>query len=92
MQACKLSKALPAGKLKPLRLDEEQRLCKHYQAKMQAVCKGFGFPPKVAAAAVLLFKRFYLSSSAMDHDPKNIMLTCIYLACKVRHAVAQPFK
>ena len=53
---------------------------------MQAICKGFGFPPKVAAAAVLLFKRFYLSSSALDHDPKNIMLTCIYLACKVKHA------
>lgn len=72
-----------AGKLKPLRLEDEATLCKYYQTRMQAVCRGFGFPAKVAAAAVLLFKRFYLSCSTLDHDPKHIMLTCVYLACKV---------
>ena len=54
---------------------------------MQQVCKALTFPAKVAAAAVLFFKRFYLSFSSLDHDPKNIMLTCIYLACKVDYAL-----
>ena len=55
---------------------------------MQQVCKALTFPDKVAAAALLFFKRFYLTFSSLDHDPKNIMLTCIYLACKVvQHAL-----
>lgn len=69
--------------LKPIRLEEEARLRKYYETKMQQVCKALTFPAKVAAAAVLFFKRFYLSFSSLDHDPKNVMLTCIYLACKV---------
>ena len=73
------------SKLKPVRLEEESRLCKYYQAKMQQVCKALTFPDKVAAAALMFFKRFYLTFSSLDHDPKNIMLTCIYLACKVFH-------
>ena len=76
---------LSGGKVKPIRLEEEARLCKYYQGKMQQVCKALTFPDKVAAAALLFFKRFYLSFSSLDHDPKNIMLTCIYLACKVTH-------
>jgi cyclin H len=28
-------------------------------------------------------KRFYLNNSVMDHHPKHIMVTCVYLACKV---------
>ena len=51
---------------------------------MQQVCKALTFPDKVAAASLLFFKRFYLTFSSLDHAPKNIMLTCIYLACKVR--------
>jgi len=47
---------------------------------MQQVCKALTFPDKVAAASLLFFKRFYLTFSSLDHDPKNIMLTCIYLA------------
>lgn len=73
-------------KLKPIRLEEESRLCKYYQSKMQQVCKALTFPDKVAAAALLFFKRFYLTYSSLDHDPKNIMLTCIYLACKIEEA------
>ncbi|KAL3139883.1 hypothetical protein ABBQ38_004177 [Trebouxia sp. C0009 RCD-2024] len=74
------------NKLKPIRLEEDSRLCKYYQGKMQQVCKALTFPDKVAAAALLFFKRFYLTFSSLDHDPKNIMLTCIYLACKIEEA------
>lgn len=76
----------PEAKMKPIRLEEESRLCKYYQSKMQQVCKALTFPDKVAAAALLFFKRFYLTFSSLDHDPKNIMLTCIYLACKIEEA------
>ena len=71
-------------KLKVVRLEEEARLLRYYQNKIQDVCRGFRFPAKVSATALLLFKRFYLGFSALDHDPKNIMLTAIYLACKAR--------
>ena len=67
-------------------MEDEARLRRFYEGKIQQVCKGIGFPSKVAAAAVLFFKRFYLSCSALDRDPKDIMLTCIYLACKVTQA------
>ncbi|BBM99083.1 cyclin H [Marchantia polymorpha subsp. ruderalis] len=55
----------------------------HYEQKIQEVCKAFAFPNKVQSTAILYFKRFYLKSSVMEHHPKHIMLTCIYLSCKV---------
>ena len=74
-------------KLRTISLDDEAKLSKYYQSKMQKLCKelarAFGFKPKVQGTALTFFKRFYLGCSALDHDPKNIMLTCIYLACKV---------
>ena len=85
VQSASESSIFAGSKLKPIRLEEESRLCKYYQGKMQQVCKALTFPDKVAAAALLFFKRFYLTFSSLDHDPKNIMLTCIYLACKVFH-------
>lgn len=29
------------------------------------------------------FKRFYLRNSVMDLHPKHMIVTCVYLACKV---------
>ncbi|WJX63347.1 Cyclin-H1-1, variant 4 [Trifolium repens] len=37
----------------------------------------------IKATALVFFKRFYLQWSVMEHQPKNIMLTCIYAACKI---------
>lgn len=37
-------------------------------------------------AALLFYKRFYIQGSCLEHDPTRVMPTCIYLACKVRHA------
>jgi hypothetical protein len=50
----------------------------------QGLCRALGFPTKVLAAALVFLKRFYLAFSVLDHDPKNFMLTCIYLAGKAR--------
>ncbi|KAJ1491610.1 hypothetical protein T484DRAFT_1773869 [Baffinella frigidus] len=33
----------------------------------------------------MFFKRFYLNASVMDCHPKDVMLTAMWLACKVEH-------
>ncbi|KDP23501.1 hypothetical protein JCGZ_23334 [Jatropha curcas] len=56
---------------KPLSVEEEQFMRVYYEYKLRE------------ATALIYFKRFYLQWSVMEHDPKNIMLTCIYSACKI---------
>ncbi|XP_052208933.1 cyclin-H1-1 isoform X2 [Diospyros lotus] len=68
---------------KPLKTEEEQLLRAFYEFKIQDVCDAFKFPRKIQATALIYFKRFYLQWSVMEHHPKDIMLTCIYAACKV---------
>ncbi|KAL6554477.1 hypothetical protein OROMI_020150 [Orobanche minor] len=67
---------------KALKTEEEQLLRAFYEFKLQDVCDAFRFPRKIQATALIYFKRFYLQWSVMEHHPKNIMLTCIYAACK----------
>ncbi|KAL3687588.1 hypothetical protein R1sor_013897 [Riccia sorocarpa] len=66
-----------------LTVQEEVMIRKFYEGKIQQVCAAFSFPNKIQATAILYFKRFYLNWSVMEHDPKHIMLTCIYISCKV---------
>ncbi|KAI1726633.1 cyclin-H [Ditylenchus destructor] len=33
--------------------------------------------------ALAYFKRFYLQHSVMEYSPRNVLITCYYLACKV---------
>ncbi|KAG6545329.1 hypothetical protein Mapa_013178 [Marchantia paleacea] len=66
-----------------LTVEDELMIRKFYEQKIQQVCQAFSFPNKIQATAILYFKRFYLNWSVMEHDPKHIMLTCIYLSCKV---------
>ncbi|ESO86567.1 hypothetical protein LOTGIDRAFT_167090 [Lottia gigantea] len=37
----------------------------------------------LSGTALVFFKRFYLNNSVMDYHPRDLMLTCIYLSCKV---------
>ncbi|KAL4178949.1 hypothetical protein AMTRI_Chr13g84760 [Amborella trichopoda] len=67
----------------PLNPNEEKLMRIFYEQKIQEVCGAFGFPHKIQATAIIYFKRFYLNWSVMEHDPKHIMLTCIYTSCKV---------
>lgn len=69
-----------------LSIDEELLLRRFYENKIQQVCAAFRLPNKIQATAIMYFKRFYQQWSVMEHDPKNIMLTCIYLACKVEES------
>ncbi|KAL5783715.1 hypothetical protein ACOSP7_008744 [Xanthoceras sorbifolium] len=68
---------------KPLTIEEEQSMRVFYENKLREVCSAFYFPHKIQATALLYFKRFYLQWSVMEHHPKNIMLTCVYAACKI---------
>ncbi|KAL1555419.1 cyclin-H1-1 isoform X1 [Salvia divinorum] len=67
---------------KALKTEEEQLLRAFYEFKIQDVCDALTLPHKIQATALIYFKRFYLQWSVMEHHPKNIMLTCIYAACK----------
>ncbi|XP_057424261.1 cyclin-H1-1 isoform X2 [Lotus japonicus] len=71
------------SRVKPLSIEEEQCIKVFYENKLQEVCNNFHFPHKIQATALIYFKRFYLQWSVMEHQPKNIMLTCIYAACKI---------
>eukprot|EP00873_Tetraselmis_striata_P016427 jgi/Tetstr1/436691/TSEL_025486.t1 len=71
----------------PVELEEELLLHKYYQKKIQELCRGtLHMPPKVAASAIQLFKRFTLGASLLEHDAVKLMLTCVYVACKVEES------
>ena len=64
-------------------MEDELKLLKYYASKIQSICQALHFPAKVRATALLYLKRAYLAFSSLDHNPKNMMLACIYLAGKV---------
>ncbi|XP_046678869.1 cyclin-H-like [Homalodisca vitripennis] len=49
----------------------------HFNPKNEPV------PKEVKGTAFHFYKRFFIVSSVMDYHPSEIMLTCIYLACKI---------
>ncbi|CAG5129233.1 unnamed protein product, partial [Candidula unifasciata] len=64
---------------------EERILSRQYEVVLRKFCAEFQPPmPKcVIGTSLSYFKRFYVNNSNMDYHPKDIMLTCVYLACKV---------
>ncbi|KAK3785899.1 hypothetical protein RRG08_055933 [Elysia crispata] len=64
---------------------EERILGRQYEVVLRKFCSEFQPPmPKcVIGTSLAFFKRFYVFNSTMDYHPKDIMLTCVYLACKV---------
>ncbi|XP_055374274.1 cyclin-H [Condylostylus longicornis] len=65
--------------------EEERLLLKQYEMQMREFCKRFEppMPRTIIGTAHHYFKRFYLYNSPMDYHPKEILATCVYLACKV---------
>ena len=49
-------------------------MCEKFMPPMPSACRGTAFH---------YFKRFYLNNSVMDYHPKEILVTSVYLACKV---------
>ncbi|KAF6203691.1 hypothetical protein GE061_002024 [Apolygus lucorum] len=69
-----------------LNAEDEKTLLKYYEhTMMRDLCKKFQppMPKAVIGTAFNYFKRFYLNNSVMDYHPKEILVTCVYLACKV---------
>ncbi|XP_011310212.1 cyclin-H [Fopius arisanus] len=64
---------------------EERALVRFYELQLRDFCKRFSppMPRATIATALHYFKRFYLRNSVMDYHPKEILVTCVYLAAKV---------
>ncbi|XP_071438799.1 cyclin-H [Hetaerina americana] len=64
---------------------EESLLRRQYELQLREFCRKFQppMPRSVAGTSFHYFKRFYLHNSVMDYHPKEILVTCVYLACKV---------
>ncbi|ORX42446.1 cyclin-like protein [Piromyces finnis] len=62
--------------------DDQKTLALFYETKIIDYCRFFKFSNKVVATSIAYFKRFYLYCSMMQYAPKNIVLTCLFLACK----------
>ncbi|VEN59131.1 unnamed protein product [Callosobruchus maculatus] len=65
--------------------EEEKIMVKRFELHLRDFCKRFqpSMPRCVVGTAFHYFKRFYINNSVMNYHPKEIMVTCIYLACKV---------
>ncbi|KAF4517393.1 hypothetical protein B566_EDAN007645 [Ephemera danica] len=68
-----------------LSTNEEKLLLRQYELQLREFCRRFEppMPRSVIGTAFHYFKRFYLLNSVMDYHPKEILVTCVYLACKV---------
>ena len=65
--------------------EEEDIVELYFLSRMGGFCDQFQppMPRYVKGTAHHYFRRFYLRNSVMDHHPKEILVTCVYLACKV---------
>lgn len=68
-----------------LNSNEEKILRNHYELILRKFCKSFQPPmtKSVIGCAFHYYKRFYLNNSVMDFHPKDLVVTCVYLSCKV---------
>ncbi|XP_015782721.1 cyclin-H isoform X2 [Tetranychus urticae] len=64
---------------------EEKTLLRQYNIVLRDFCRKFqpSMPKTVVGTAFQFYKRFYVNNSVMDYHPKHIVVTCVYLACKV---------
>ncbi|CAM9791867.1 unnamed protein product [Pylaiella littoralis] len=83
-----------AAAAEPVLTVEEECLVKSYYAKkIQETCgrdsadEDLRRSDKVQATAVAFFQRFYLSNSVLEHDPKILILTCVFLASKTEEQI-----
>lgn len=70
------------SKTEYLSAKEESTLCRFYEMQLQVMSKHCKFTDMVMATAVIYMKRFFLYNTVMDYHPKDIFLTCLFLATK----------
>ncbi|CAG0919965.1 unnamed protein product [Notodromas monacha] len=68
-----------------LNYDESMVILRHYEYSLHDFCRTFSppMPMAVIGTSYHYFKRFYLFNSPMDFHPKEILVTCVFLASKV---------
>nr|CAG4650240.1 EOG090X080D [Sida crystallina] len=68
-----------------LTVSEERILALSSEYQLREFCRKFQppMPRYVVGTAIHYLKRFYLNNSVMDYHPKEILVTCVYLASKV---------
>ncbi|CAG8631560.1 6479_t:CDS:2, partial [Dentiscutata erythropus] len=76
-----------------LTLEDELALCNFYETRILPMANCFPkevienkLTDKVKATAITFAKRFYLRNTIMDYHPKEIIVTCLFLAAKVEHS------
>ncbi|KAI5479387.1 cyclin H [Pseudohyphozyma bogoriensis] len=75
----------PPSEIEYLTVADELSLVTYYLTQVAALCGAFRFPEMVQATAMTYLKRFYLRNTCMDYHPKNVMLTCVFLATKTEN-------
>uniref|UniRef100_A0A1B6D0D8 Cyclin-like domain-containing protein n=2 Tax=Clastoptera arizonana TaxID=38151 RepID=A0A1B6D0D8_9HEMI len=73
---------------------EEQTIVQHYKIKLYDFCKRMvpKLPQNVINTAFHYYERFFLTVSVMEHHPKEILVTCVYLAAKIEEFFLPLFK
>ena len=66
--------------------DDERSLLNFYSERASALAAGLGAPRKVASTALVFLRRFYSRHSALEHDPKDAMLSAVYVAAKAEES------
>nr|CAG4647992.1 EOG090X080D [Moina brachiata]SVE93072.1 EOG090X080D [Moina brachiata] len=68
-----------------LSTNEEKTLTLSYEFQLRDFCRKFQptMPRYVVGTGLHYLKRFYVNNSVMNYPPKEILVTCVYLACKV---------
>ncbi|KAF9581622.1 hypothetical protein BGW38_001300 [Lunasporangiospora selenospora] len=68
-----------------LKVDEELALLGFYERRIVKIFKYWQLPSYVTATAIVYMKRFFLENTVMDYHPKDVMLTCMFLARKTEN-------
>ncbi|GAV55243.1 hypothetical protein ZYGR_0AS05670 [Zygosaccharomyces rouxii] len=66
----------------PVNMEEEVKLVNFYAKKVQAIAQRLNLPTEIVATAITFFRRFFLENSVLEIEPKTIVFTTIFLACK----------
>lgn len=61
----------------------ERKLLAHHSRTLIQLCRKLNHPDKVITSSCSFLRRFYVKKSCLEVDPQGIVLTCLYLACKV---------
>ncbi|KAI3646804.1 hypothetical protein MP228_009732 [Amoeboaphelidium protococcarum] len=66
-------------------VNDQIEIASFYHVKLQDVCTLLKFPFRVEATAAVFYRRFYLYNCMLEFNPRQMMLTCVFLASKVEN-------